>query len=394
MKIRHILFGLALLFFGCKEDKINNLKVDSTSPGELSDIQVINTPGGAIINYKLPSDLDVLYVEASYELANGEKKNIKSSFNYSSLLVEGFSLKNSYLVKLQVTDKSGNKSKEVQVKINPLDPPIILIENSLKMSPDFGGVRFTWENKMKVPMALLVYANNDKNEEILIDTYYSDKDEGEFILRGLDAVEKNFTVVVRDKWDNLSKRVSQKLTPIFETKLDVSKFSDMGPTYRKNISSNTITAIWDKKKEERAVEGTTAPWYASFDLGVEAKISRLVFWQMGWPFNDYGHYYSSHNANLINVYGSNKPNPNGETDGTWILLKSCVIVKPSGLPTAMDRNAMTDNDFDLARNKGHEFIISLDAPNVRYIRVEPVRSWESTEGQFSELELFGAPINK
>ena len=52
---------------------------------------------------------------------------------------------------------------------------------------------------------------------------------------------------------------------------------------------------------------------------------------------------------------------------------------------------MSEEDFDLAHNKGHEFIIPLDAPAVRHLRVRGVECFGGTIGCFAELQIFGDP---
>ena len=75
----------------------------------------------------------------------------------------------------------------------------------------------------------------------------------------------------------------------------------------------------------------------------------------------------------------------------WTLLQTCDIVKPSGLPYAIGRDNMSDEDFDLAHNKGHEFNIPLDAPSVQYIRIRSVEGFGSNLAVCSELEFYGDP---
>ena len=381
-----------LLINSCKEeDTAQGFKIDNIAPGMLTNVTIQNIPGGAKINYKLPNDNDILYVEANYQTADGAKKNIKSSFNQNTLTVEGFAEQRDYPVQIYVVDKSGNKSQVSKVTIKPLEPPIQLMTKSLSMSPDFGGVRFKWQNETKTPMALLVFGRNNSGEEILIDSYYSDSEVGEYVLRGQKSVAQDFTVVVRDKWDNISKRITQKITPIFETKLDTKRFVDLGATFKKNITDG-LSLCWDGLTEDNIASNATVPWTGAFDLGTEAKLSRVKIWQYSWSFNDYGHYYAGGNARVVNIYGSMRPSPSGALDQSWTLLKSCEIVKPSGLPIGIGRGMMSEEDFDLAKNRGHEFIIPLEAASVRYIRVEVTKAWETTLGAFSELELFGAPL--
>ena len=87
------------------------------------------------------------------------------------------------------------------------------------------------------------------------------------------------------------------------------------------------------------------------------------------------------------IYGSNDPTL--DMSG-WILLMECEIMKPSGLPIGIGRQYQSDEDFDIAHNKGHEFMIPLDAPAVRYLRIEGTESWEGNGlGVPGEMHIFG-----
>ncbi len=68
----------ALLWLGCgKERTLEPLEKNSTSPGRISNVQWTAGPGKATITYALPSDPDLLYVKAVYNLANGREMEVK-----------------------------------------------------------------------------------------------------------------------------------------------------------------------------------------------------------------------------------------------------------------------------------------------------------------------------
>ena len=100
----------------------------------------------AIITYTLPQDEDLLYVKAVYSLKEGVMSESRSSVYSDTLKVEGFGDTREREVKLIAVDRSKNESPEVVTKINPLEPPIAKIGETLDLIADFGGVQATWEN--------------------------------------------------------------------------------------------------------------------------------------------------------------------------------------------------------------------------------------------------------
>ncbi len=61
------------------------------------------------------------------------------------------------------------------------------------------------------------------------------------------------------------------------------------------------------------------------------------------------------------------------------------MIKPSGLPVG----ELTQDDWD-ARHAGDEFNVPLEAPAVRYLRVEVLETWGRTQHfAISELEFWG-----
>ena len=383
---------LFFIFFSCKkQDNISRLSSDGNAPGPVTNVVVTNKPGGAIFTYTIPSDPDLLYVEAAYRLADGNLRTVNSSFNKNYLEVEGFADTTDFKAELTAVDKSGNRSSAVQVTFRPQTPPILLVEKSLQMSADFGGVNYQWDNAAGTPIALLLFSKDVTGASSLIDTYYSDAKVGNFTLRGQDTVTKDYMVVLRDKWGNLSDSITARLSPLYEVLLDRAQFRDLGDVYRFNMGGNNLNALWNNNREDNATGSTTIPWNGAMDLGVKAKLSRIVIWQYSWPFNNYGHYYAGGNAREILIYGSNAPAASNQIGSTWTLMKDCDIVKRSGLPIGIGRTMMSDEDYDIARNRGHEFVVPLDKEAVRYIMINVIRGWESTLGAFSEIQFYGQP---
>ena len=112
----------------------------------------------------------------------------------------------------------------------------------------------------------------------------------------------------------------------------------------------------------------------TFDLGVQAELSRLKYWQRldsggGWL-------YAHGNPRIFEIWGrADAPDPNSEWDG-WILLTTCESVKPSGLPLGLGMWNAEDREY---AEKGEEFEFPAGLSPVRYIRINVLTNWSNTQ---------------
>lgn len=394
--IEYILLLIGILFFySCNDIEREPIATDNIAPEQISNVVVKPTPGGAEISYDLPQDIDLLYIEAQYLLPNGTNVKINSSSNTRTLKIEGFAEVKEYEVALTSIDRSGNRSEPFMVKVTPDTPPVVAVYNSIKVQPDFGGLNLQWENPTGSDLAILIYKKNEEGENENIDTYYTSSKIGNYSVRGIEDVESEFSIKLRDKWNNFSEIRTEVLTPLYEVQIASDNFKMLDYAYTNNLPVSDMTFLpkmWDGDLHEIMVtEKSTIPWYASFSIADKPiRLSRIIFWQFSWPFNNYGHYYAGNNGSLYEIYGSTDEVPTIDMSG-WTLLQTCKIVKPSGLPFIIGRDNMSDEDFDLAHNKGHEFILPLDAPAVRHLRVRSVECFGGTIGSFAEIQIFGDP---
>lgn len=77
---------LSIFFFSCNSDTNG----DSTPPGSVSVVKVTPTSGGGIIEYQLPEDNDLLFVQADYTDAQGNSVFRTSSYHNNSIEITGF----------------------------------------------------------------------------------------------------------------------------------------------------------------------------------------------------------------------------------------------------------------------------------------------------------------
>lgn len=389
MKHTRILVILLILFNACAELEKEPMIKDNIAPSPIVNPVVENTPGGANISYTLPDETDLLYVVAEYELSNGEKTESRSSIFINLIPIVGFGDTLKHEVKLYCVDRSENRSAPVTVEIEPLRPPVKLVQGTISVTPDFGGVLFTWENPTNAPLAFDILAVNSEGKLSTFETVYSAVSEGKYSIRGFEPVEAKFGIVIRDKWMNTSDTIIHFITPMYEYKLDKKLFSNA------DFPGDTDMNGWEGRFEyaydddimtfNHSLAGTGWPQMFTVDLGIKAKLSRVNIIQRQDPRFYYGH----GNPRLFEIWGTNiVPDSTDMITEDWYLLKDCVATKPS------EQGGTADED-DEHRLKGDEFTFALEDPPVRYVRFIVNETWGNTGFiHFAEIEFWGQEIEE
>lgn len=389
---RVILF--IILFTGlltaCSEPERVQYGIDKIPPGRISNVEVNNIHGGAIISYTIPDDDDLLYLKVIYTLSNGTTKVQKSSAYSSKIAVEGLGLARSQTIQIVCVDMSGNESAPYLIEINPLDAPIYSIIETVQMTEDFGGIKITWDNPLKEAIALTVYTLENKNY-VEQTTVYSNSTTGKYNIRGFPAEEVTFAVSVKDRWQNLTKTVNGTFVPILEEKLENKKFLRWNPPGIPYLEFNTtwrLENLWDGKLSDPSFSlpnTKNLPTTVTFDMGQAAKLNRVKIYQRHTAFVANDQLFSGANIKRFKLFGSPHGNVN-ENINTWILLGEFTSIKPSGLPLGQT----TNEDISKGLN-GEDYIIEILHEPVRYLRLDILDLWDGsrTAGEAAEIEIFG-----
>ncbi len=397
MKIQRLinyLFLLALVTFiiSCKEEELNQPSGDGTAPGLVSDVRVENLNGKARITYKLPQDKNLLYVKAVYKLPNGTNFEAKSSYYRDTVVVEGFADTKEHEVLLYSVSRNEVASEPLVVKVNPLEAPFQKVFSSIQVINAFGGYNLSAANPSKDNVSVLVMRRN-AFKQFEVDNFKSIFTRSDQILskiRGLDTVTQELAIFVKDKWGNSSDTLYQNIKPIYEAKLDPTKFRTfvMPGDAPQVTNGSSLQAAWDGKlgwpftSFTHQINGGVGPHMITFDTGVSSKLSRV--WIRPYPEGTRFFYLTT--MKRFEIYGSSSPNLNGALDASWILLGSYEVKKPSGLPLG------NDNAEDQAVGAaGFSWEIDLTAPKVRYLRIRCLENWAGGTAQsINEIEVYGA----
>lgn len=385
--IRYIIFFLILLLCNCKEEYIGQYPVDDIAPQCVLDPVVENGEGKVKITYKLPNETDILYVKAVYKNTMGEMKEVKSSIFKNELEIEGFGKSQKQTVQLITVDRSQNMSLPVSVEIEPFNSPIYKALESLTANASWGGLLMTWDNPLKEQFIIKVNVENEDNEWIDLETFYSKEIAGKAAVRGLDTIPYNLRIFIKDIYENCSDTLGTTIVPLYEIQIPSDKFKvlPLAPGYEFSQWQKGTNPLWDgivnsENSMFYIAHGAMKEPYFTLDLGDVYKLSRTKLWQR----TQYA--YTLHNPRYFEFWGTTdveavKDPANWQG---WTKLMDCESIKPSGpgsTVTGEDKTAAMD---------GEEYEFPTDAISVRYIRFKSLQSWTKTNGIcLGELRFWG-----
>ena len=309
---------------GCKEEgRIDYIDSNGPAPAQLSrdQITVRNTHGGAVLTYTVPSDKNLLYVRAEYEIKPGVMREGMSSVYTDSLVLEGFGDTRTYDVNLYSVGKNGKASEPVTVQINPLTPPVHLATKLLKET--FGGVNISITNPKKANLAIVLMGDTaNMGHQSTLQTFYTSKESASFNFRGLDTIPADYSVYLRDRWYNLSDTAEANLTPWFEMEIPYTKWTEyfLPGDHPENAyrDGTRLRNLWNNNWTEYISncvigENLRLPCIMTISMGETVMMSRFQCWPRAYS----GDMYERGHAKLIELWGSMEPNPNGELDESW-----------------------------------------------------------------------------
>jgi len=394
----------------CKKDDRSPLSKDRSAPDAISNPQVTNLAGAALISYTLPNNENLLYVKAMYEL-KGVQKEVKVSMFQKKLLVEGFGDTEERVINLYAVSRSEVMSEPVAVIIKPLTPPIVNVFKSLKTDSTFGGINVKYANVDSANIVFEVLTIDSVGDWAHVDYNYTSMKQGSFNVRGFPPVERTWGIYARDRWDNHSDTLKVKIRPVYEEALDKTKFNDARTAYpnsavpqmdpmpnsganmvnavdysstyaMKNLYDGNVTTMFHTK------EKFELPVWIPIDLDKSGAskflLSRFKVWQRTGTF-----IFNHGNPHHWEIWGSNNPKittasvNNTDPNAGWVKLGEWVMTKPSGWEVGQNSN----EDIQVATD-GQEFEFPNGVPPVRYIGWKNIDSWGSIDGYTGFFHLF------
>lgn len=390
---------LSLLFFagtlcGCEEEKREPFEQDATPPGQVSNVTVKPGPGIVTLNYTLPSDENLLYVKAVYTLQSGAEREVRASYYTNTMTLDGFFDTEEHEVKIYSYNKSEVASQPVIVKVQPLENPIWEVRRTLTLNADFMGVKVTADNKAKADVAIQVFYKDSLDKWVNMEGIYTSTASINTTLRGLDTLHYEMGAVIRDRFLNYTDTVYASVSPFYETALDKSRYRGAnlsGTDTPERPGSEGIDRLWDGQTTMAQRYMTAEPQdgeyaFCTVNIGQLAQISRIKFWTYPeWMADGSNPYYYGGSPRIIEIWGSENPNPDGSWDDSWFLLSTYEVIKPSGLPYGQN----SDEDRRVA-DAGFDAIADPLAPRAQYLRFKQILNWVGTKWlDMTEIQVYG-----
>jgi hypothetical protein len=382
-----ILFFITIFFMSCGDNDQLFHKGSSEVPDNVKEVQLTPIPGGVKINYSLPETKDLLYVKAEYVKSDKSIGNVKSSLYGDTIVIKGFGDTLTKTIRLSTMTRSRVESESKEFQFNPLTPPVKVIRTTTKTLPDFGGIYFNCINKDKENLSIIFMVKDSNDIYVEEKVIYTSSDTIAYSLRGLDSVETDFKIKIRDRWDNYSDDLLVTLTPLPEAELDRTLWQQLTTPGETDLSAydgsfrKLVDFVTNDRGNYAHTTGGHMGMYFSWDMGVKAKLSRFKTWQRAaWEWKHHG-------PKRFEIWGANNPNPDGSFDG-WTKLIDGESKKPSGLPLGKT----SDEDMAYAA-AGEEFAFPIDAEPVRYLRFVMLESWSGGSNfHQGEMTAFGQII--
>jgi hypothetical protein len=351
-------------------------------PAPVTNVQVKNYNGAAVVSYDLPGDKDLLYVEANYEIRDGVSRQIKSSYFFDTLRLEGFHDSREYTVTLRAVTRSNVASDPVTVTVHPDTPYFALIRKSLKIISDYGGINIQAINKGQNPIAVNALTIDPITDRFVIaDEHYTNLDTINYSLRGYKPEPTKFGVYITDRYGNISDTMIVEITPSAEEMLDKKKFFNYAMQSDAFIGyGGVVPSMWDGNITEdnganawQTTIGTSQRlMQCTFGIGNSYKLTHFLMY-----FRDYGF----NNPKDFTIFGSNTDSPGdavtpggaavGTQYGDWTSLGNFAVPDPpSGLP-----QGQTNASDKAYMNNGIDFSMPVNTPPVKYIRIVVKDTW-------------------
>jgi len=191
---------VAVLFSNCRQENLNVPNVTNTTPpGVVSNVSVTNMNGKAVFTYTLPSNPDLAYIKATYEISPGVPTEVIASRYTNTMTIDGFGDTLAHTVKLIAVNSSEVASQPVSVTVQPLTPGYILARRSLQVAATFGGFTVNCKNSVMDNLAIipLVDTTGDGKwvQTVGMDNIYSNDSVISGVIRNQPSVQRNYAFV-------------------------------------------------------------------------------------------------------------------------------------------------------------------------------------------------------
>ncbi len=147
-----ILIGIS--FFACKDDD----EISFDVPVEFQTISFKPVPGGAVMHYKLPDNLEIFGVRARYTNAYGEELIKDGTYLVDTILLSGFTeAQTTVPVKLSFFNSEFAESEPIELTFDTEAAATVAVFDNLTVNPFWGGFNVTYKSPQTVEGTIHVF---------------------------------------------------------------------------------------------------------------------------------------------------------------------------------------------------------------------------------------------
>lgn len=416
MKTRYF-WAILLLLTGvlaCKDDeRFQIIGNDKEAPNPPTFVRYKPLVGGARVFYKLPSDKDVLSVNAEYINEAGKKTSFSASYFTDSLDVMGMADTVDRVIHLYAVDRAGNKSEKVPVTVRASRSALQEVTKSIHVLPAFNSIIVQWQNELN--QAINIYVDMhflkggaQRSVTWVLSSKESSKTEiiEDIVLEDGESLSVN--IRVGDMYGNITQEIEMGEVPVMNDAILPKDhwrlpnandsiagipmcFGDAYECKSINVIDGIISRGETMNLMHTAGRGRTgkpgdgnAPWNYLIDMGDYYELSRIVTHQRhdnnATPFDPdvRGYYYHGNNVNQYNMYYLD------EESNQWVFISQHTIPVPFGL---------SELEFAKMGAAGDMALMYPEAPAftkaARWFRYEALTGFGASPEVLSEITLYG-----
>ena len=421
MKKYILFFAVGLLFFAsCKEEGRWTQDEGGAAPGKVTNVTSMPLYGGARFYFDIPSDENLMSIDAVYTKPDGKSFKFSVSYFKDSIDVYGMPDVQEYTVNLYAVNRAGVRSEPTPAKVTPLEPAFSRVAQSIVIKPGFSSFFMDWVNELE--QNINVYVDFSYGDRSFTQVFSSNLAKERRFIENLflaPTVDVKLGIRVEDIYGNITQTIDKGKINLFED-IEIPKANWIIPEPNDSMVGGVnggvpqgfgnqaegrlrylidgVPDIGDKLNfmhtGGRGRTGNSAngnmPWNIHIDMGAKYQLSRIVTHQRHYNFGtppDRGQLYRNENVGLYRIWLWD------DVSLKWDSLHTHKIPVPQGL---------SELEFYKLRTVGDMAYMYPDEPNytpaVRWFRYEALKSFDSNYTQenancLSEITLFGRKAN-
>ena len=395
---------LSCVLASCKDEAKGRITIDDTPPQQVTNVKYSSGPGEVYLSWVNPDTLSnpsFMYTKVEYLDEKGVMQyhlisKERAVDNVVEDTIRGFATMDAKTFSLYTCTVRGYHGEAVEVSVSPNAPAFQELVQTVRLTPDLGGIVVSWNNAYNVPVNIVLdyyaVADNSKSGKTIVNVK-GKGDGSQFVALSygdnmvLSGEECVVNVIGQDEAENSSEPVEFNITPKAVVKLDRSEWTF--PGYVDNSNDPTI----GYSSQETIGEGGGVSPHGRVIAMLDGDLS--TFWHASWKTTyKYPHWFIVDMGKDITVssveitrrQGNNK----GQIGQHFYTCASADATDPSN-PDNWNWTDQGSYSFDINSDAPQTFRLSQN-PVCRYIKVYfgEEHKGAGDQAMVSEFNVYGA----